>query len=101
MGRTDRRSVPRFDDSGVGRILLSGRRTGVSAPLLFLADEFLQGMAGAWHHAFVAAGGHDDFADVNVAARVDAKIVRGEEIADGAGLIAAAPAGLQFAFTRE
>ena len=45
------------------------------------ADEFLQRVAVGRHQAAVAAGRHDDLGHVNVAARIDADVVRREEIA--------------------
>ena len=57
-----------------------------------LADEFLQRVTIGRHQATVAAGGEDDLADVQVAARVEPEIVWGEEISRNARVIAAAPA---------
>src|SRR5262249_52059609 len=60
-------------------------------------DELLQRMAVGRHESAVAAGGHDHFADVQGPTRIEANIMRGEEVARGAGIRAAAPAREQFA----
>src|SRR5262249_42735885 len=44
----------------------------------------------ARHQALVSARGQDDFADIDVAVRIDAQVVRGEEIARRAGIAVAA-----------
>ena len=54
---------------------------GFHDPLLVDASEFLKCMAVGWNRPLIAAGGPDHLADIKVAARIEADVVRGEEVA--------------------
>src|SRR5262245_22810767 len=60
------------------------------------ALEFLQRMTTRRHHSVFAAGGPGHFGDIDVAVGIDANVVRREEVARIARMLAAAPASLEF-----
>src|SRR5262245_62018786 len=60
------------------------------------AFEFLQRMTLRRHHPILAAGGPGHFGDIDIAIGIDAYVVRREEAAGIAGMLAAAPASLKF-----
>src|SRR5690349_1241616 len=69
----------------------------VSLIALTTMDELLKRMAIRRHEALIAARGHGYFADVQIAMRVDANVVRREEVPGRTGIVATAPARQQFA----
>src|SRR6266511_4103690 len=78
-----------------------GGETATPSCSASLASELLQRMAVRRHQAAIAAGRHGHLADVEVAVRIDADAVRGEEVAGRGGILAATPARQQLAFPVE
>ena len=64
---------------------------GFHVPLLCRSREFLKRMASRRNRAQVAAGRPDDFADIEVAARIEANVVGCEEVARRARIRPSAP----------
>jgi hypothetical protein len=60
-------------------------------------DKLLERVAAGWNRSTIAAGGPDHFADVKVTVRIEAKIVRREEVARGARIRASSPARQELA----
>src|SRR5262249_37571814 len=58
--------------------------------------EFLQRMTVRRHHAVFAAGGPGHLGDIDIAMGIDANVVRRKEVARIGGMLAAAPARLEF-----